>query len=168
MILGKVVREQQRRLGVGARGRIGFVGVRREVAWLRGGFVDWPSGEDLEGDFGETIAKTCEETERKRGARNLHRFGCLGCGVAARLAARLEAHDAFGVDDVSAGVRATGPDHHERPFAVRVTRAGEIASVRWLRDRTRGLCPECRDRREGGRAVVRHPVFVDHVRISSR
>jgi len=28
--LGKVVREQKRRLGVSARGRIGLVGVRRE------------------------------------------------------------------------------------------------------------------------------------------
>jgi len=85
---------------------------------------------------------------------------------------RVETHDALGVGDVSAGVRAAGPDHHERPFAVRVIWAGEIACVGWLRDRTRSVCPESRDRREGRlairRAVVRHPVSVEHVRISSR
>jgi len=85
---------------------------------------------------------------------------------------RVETNDALGIGDVATGVRAAGPDHHERPFAVRVARAGEIAGVGRLRDRTRGVCPESRDRRQGRRAirraVVRHPVSVEHVRISSR
>lgn len=132
MVLGKVVREEERRLGVSARGGIGRVGAGGELRGLGEAVVHRPRREDLERDLGETVAELREETDGERRPRCPRRRRSRG-----RVAhARFETHDPLGVGDVAPGVRATGPDHHERPFAVRIAWAGEIAGGRRVRDRT--------------------------------